>query len=1287
MTTSNYLCLKFIGQAPAKGRGTVPRAAGMSLLAATLFVNLNSSAALAQALHTPKRVVDGTAQLVEHHDPTQMLRVSFSLTPPHMDEEKKLIEQLHDKKSPLFHKFLTAEQFNARFAPSAADEQAVVDWATANGLTITNRFPNRLVVSGEAPAGVIEKALNVTIGNYRFGGKTYFSNDRDPVLPGRLAAVVQNVEGLNSFERQVPVSKRGVHSVLPDYTPGSAVVVSEAVHGSATTSLAAAKQAKKTNVTPDITNNGFDPQDLYSSQGYDYAALNNQGHCCNPLGNANNSPPQSSIALATFGDINYNDIAGFHNTFTYLAYNVLKISIDGGYSCGTGFNDNCLEATLDTEWSLAMANSFGGYQGTAKVFVYESSGSASDMYNQMLTDGNAKVFSTSWGCSDGIGCSDAYMSSIDSIFSAMVAQGWSMVAASGDQGATGNCSDQLDVSFPSSDPNIVAVGGTELVFYTNDTFDYEVAWTGGTGAGACSNNDGGGTGGFSSYFGVPSYQSGLASTNGWTHRATPDISLNSGGIAQVVYYNGGVSNWEGTSIAAPEMAGFFAQENAYLLAIGNACGSGTSACAPLGNPNYSLYGSLLQSSAAHYPFYDILSGCNSNDITAEYGLTPYCAGPGYDLATGWGSANMLQLAWGINWSVAATASGPSVSFTGPATGTWYNTNQIVSWSVIDNVSNSAYAPTGIAGFTQGWDSIPADPRSEPYQGSGNSFYSGPQFPNSTSGCLSLTGAGCDGGVAQGCHTANVEAWNNMGVRSGDATYGPICYDTTPPVTTATLTPLGTLNGTAYVGAVQITLSASDNLSGVASVRYSLDGSGFSTYPGPVTVSTAGTHTLLYYSVDVAGNAEGVNTLTFLIEYPPAPVSVSPMSGTALSQIFTATYTDSDGAANINAAYVLFNTSVSAVNACYVQYYPSSNLLYLKNNAGTGVSAGVTPGSSATVSNSQCTLAGTGSSYSTSGNNATLKIALTFSSNSPEDIYLYAADKDGLNSGFVQEGAWGQVAPVVSSLSPTSGTALTQTFTGVYFDAGGSAAINEVYMLFNTSVSATGACWVEYNPFNKLLYLQGNPTGIAPGSSSTVSNAVCTLAGAGSSYTTTEFTATLNAAITFSNTAFSNIYLYASDKDGQNSGFVMKGTRGIAVPPKVVSVTPSSGSGTTQTFTAVYSDPNGAGDVNAAYILLNTTLSAVNGCYVEYTPSTNLLSLKNNAGTGFVGSITPGSSGTVSNSQCTLSGTGSSYTATGTTATLQVALTLTGSTSESVYLYASDRNGANTGWVKEGTWTP
>jgi xanthomonalisin len=923
---------------------------------AALWTLINPGAAHAQSRQTPIRVLDGTAKLVQHYDENQMLRLSFALTPPHLDEERALIEQLHDKKSPLFHQFLTADQFNARFAPSAADEQAVVDWAQSAGLTITYRYPNRLLVDVEAPAGVIEKALNVTINQYSFNGQTYFSNDRDPLLPGALAGVVQSVQGLNSFERMVPTTNFGVAVTRPDYTPGPALAM-----GATGAEDATAKMSEV--VTPDLVNGYFDPKDLFSSQGYNYGALMNQGHCCNPLGNPNNSPPDSSIAIAAFGSVALSDISAFHTKFPYLAYNVQLLPVDGGYTCNNsgGADDNCSETTLDTEWSLATANSLGSSANTAKIFVYEAGGTTISLYNHILTDGHARVFSTSFICGgDGTACSDSTMLAEDGVLASMVIQGWTLVAASGDQGATGNCTDLLDVEYPASDPNVVAAGGTALELYTDDTFDSEAAWTGGTAAGSClpKNNQGGSTGGFSSYWTVPSYQASM----GFSKRAVPDIALNAA-YGEIIIYDGAIAHPGGTSIVAPEIAGFFAQENAYLLSIGNACGGGGhSACAPLGNPNYSLYSPSMKT-AAHDPYYDILHGCNSNDVTREFGLTPYCAGPGFDEVTGWGSANMLQLAWGINWTVAGTSAAPTVVYDFSLGGPWFNTNQTISWTVEDNATRDL-APTGIAGFTQGWDSIPADPAKEATQGSGNSFYSGPQFPNAKTGCLSLTGqGGCSGGVSQGCHVAHVRAWNNMGVSSGDVSSISICYDTvaptvsdslspapnsagwdhskvtmtlnasdpggsaasgiaatyygtfvsgcnessvgscqlysgpvsftaqghyfyffftkdkagnfsaledvafgideTPPVTVATFS--GTLSGSAYTTPVKVTLTATDNLSGVASTTYSLDGGANTAYSSPFTVSAPGTHTLKFFSIDGAGNVEATHTVTFLIQ--------------------------------------------------------------------------------------------------------------------------------------------------------------------------------------------------------------------------------------------------------------------------------------------------------------------------------------------------------------------------------------------------------------------------------------
>ncbi len=149
-------------------------------LAATLLLLL-PKAALPQSLQTfdphsqtPVLVRNGGATLTQHYDPSKTLRLTIALAHPNMAGERALIDQLHDKQSPLFHKYLTSAEWDARFAPSVADEQAVVDWAKSQGLTVTNRYADRLLVDVIGTAGAIEKAFNLKINNYSVGSETYF---------------------------------------------------------------------------------------------------------------------------------------------------------------------------------------------------------------------------------------------------------------------------------------------------------------------------------------------------------------------------------------------------------------------------------------------------------------------------------------------------------------------------------------------------------------------------------------------------------------------------------------------------------------------------------------------------------------------------------------------------------------------------------------------------------------------------------------------------------------------------------------------------------------------------------------------------------------------------------------------------------------------------------------------------------------------------------------------------------------------------------------------------------
>src|ERR1700722_4383128 len=162
----------------------------------------------------------------------------------------------------------------------------------------------------------------------------------------------------------------------------------------------------------------------------------------------------------------------------------------------------------------------------------------------------------------------------------------------------------------------------------------------------------------------------------------------------------------------------------------------------------------------------------------------------------------------------------------------------------------------------------------------------------------------------------------------------------------------------------------------------------------------------------------------------------------------------------------------------------------------------------------------------------------------------------------------------------------------------------------------------------------------------------------------------------------------STNNASSSGWVLRlGVTALpTTTPSVLSVSPPSGSAAAVTFTAQFSDTGGGGALTTAALLVNTSSSLSAGCYVNYNPASNLLSIYNDAGTAVLSTMTPGS-GSAQNSQCGLNGVGSSVNVTGTTLTVAFSVTfLTAfSGAKNVYLQAGDTD-ANTGWIAEGTYT-
>jgi outer membrane protein assembly factor BamB len=105
-------------------------------------------------------------------------------------------------------------------------------------------------------------------------------------------------------------------------------------------------------------------------------------------------------------------------------------------------------------------------------------------------------------------------------------------------------------------------------------------------------------------------------------------------------------------------------------------------------------------------------------------------------------------------------------------------------------------------------------------------------------------------------------------------------DSTAPLTSAFVSGLAGTNGW-YRTAVQVSLSATDNLSGVQSTSYRVDGGAIQSYAGvPFGISAAGQHTVQYWSVDNLGNTEAVHSLAVNIDTVAPVVTAAANPSTA-----------------------------------------------------------------------------------------------------------------------------------------------------------------------------------------------------------------------------------------------------------------------------------------------------------------------------------------------------------------------------------------------------------------------
>jgi subtilase family serine protease len=529
------------------------------------------------------------------------LTVTFTLAPRDPAALAAYAQEVSTPGSGVYRRYLSVNEFAARFGPAPTQAAAARASLRAQGLTPGPLAANGLSFSVSSSAGRLAGALGTKFERYRLrDGRTAYANTSAPQVSGSGASVIQGVIGLNNLAVEKP---QGLIAGQP--RTGSSFAVPRAI-GAAALSACSSAAAQ-----------GYTAGQIASAYGF------------NGLYGAGDTGSGVTVALYELEPYSSADVSAYQACYG-TSTSVTNVSIDGGAGCD-GDPECGLEDVLDIEDVIGLAPK-------ASIRVYEgpnTSIGAYDTYQRIVTDDTAKVISTSWGeCESQVGSSAAESENI--LFQEAAAQGQSVFAAAGDNGTTdcmantGRPIKQQAVDDPASQPYVTGVGGTSL---TSIAPLGETVWDDYPMLGL---NGGAGGGGVSTLWPQPSYQSGFAQpqssstcgSSGYLCREVPDVSADADpNTGYAIYWGGSWATVGGTSAAAPTWASLVV-----LAESSSFCGG-----APLGFLNPLLYRAAAASYAAD--FNDVTTGNNNYD-----GVMGFSAQTGYDMASGLGSPKGAALA-------------------------------------------------------------------------------------------------------------------------------------------------------------------------------------------------------------------------------------------------------------------------------------------------------------------------------------------------------------------------------------------------------------------------------------------------------------------------------------------------------------------------------------------------------------------------------------------------------------------------------------------------------------------
>ena len=114
----------------------------------------------------------------------------------------ELVAAQKDPKSPSYHKWLTPEQFGARFGVADADVEAVTSYLAGQGFQVGRIFKDKMAVEFSGTTGQVRSAFRTEIHTFALNGRSFNANVSAPQVPAALAPVVKGIT-LNNYKAPV----------------------------------------------------------------------------------------------------------------------------------------------------------------------------------------------------------------------------------------------------------------------------------------------------------------------------------------------------------------------------------------------------------------------------------------------------------------------------------------------------------------------------------------------------------------------------------------------------------------------------------------------------------------------------------------------------------------------------------------------------------------------------------------------------------------------------------------------------------------------------------------------------------------------------------------------------------------------------------------------------------------------------------------------------------------------------------------------------------------------------